>query len=170
MHELLLQAFPFPSPLGEVKLHPLSQAGVFNYSSHGKWALSTLLWSLPPTTTFISFPAPDCWACAATPAFSSRLIYLQFWEGFPSPLLRCSGLPTLFAMCLFCVVVAYYSVFLFSLGGGSVCPGGYADLSQGCLWGYHVPLSSPCGLCLPKPSGCWHLAATREPCCFLSLT
>jgi hypothetical protein len=118
MHELLLQAFPFPSPLGEVKLHPLSQAGVFNYSSHGKWALSTLLWSLPPTTTFISFPAPDCWACAATPAFSSRLIYLQFWEGFPSPLLRCSGLPTLFAMCLFFFVIAYYSVFLFSLGGG----------------------------------------------------
>jgi hypothetical protein len=30
--ELLLQAFPFPSTLGEVTLHPLSQAGVFIYS------------------------------------------------------------------------------------------------------------------------------------------
>jgi hypothetical protein len=32
----LLQAFPFPSTLGEVTLHPLSQAGVFIYSSRGK--------------------------------------------------------------------------------------------------------------------------------------
>jgi hypothetical protein len=32
----LLQAFPFPSTLGEVILHQLSQAGVFIYSSHGK--------------------------------------------------------------------------------------------------------------------------------------
>jgi hypothetical protein len=33
----LLQAFPFPSTLGEVTLHPLSQACVFVYSSRGKW-------------------------------------------------------------------------------------------------------------------------------------
>jgi hypothetical protein len=30
--DLLLQAFPFPSTLGEVTLHPLSQACVFIYS------------------------------------------------------------------------------------------------------------------------------------------
>jgi hypothetical protein len=36
VHELLLQAFPFPSTLGEVTLHLLSQACVFVYSSHGK--------------------------------------------------------------------------------------------------------------------------------------
>jgi hypothetical protein len=64
------------------------------------------------------------------------LVYLQFCEGFPLPPLQHSGRPTLFAACLF-VVVAYYSVFsLFSLGGGSVCPGDYADLAQGCLWEY----------------------------------
>jgi hypothetical protein len=36
VHEPLLQAFPFPSTLGEVTLHPLSQAWVFVYSSRGK--------------------------------------------------------------------------------------------------------------------------------------
>jgi hypothetical protein len=32
----LLLAFPFPSTLGDVTLHQLSQADVFIYSSHGK--------------------------------------------------------------------------------------------------------------------------------------
>jgi hypothetical protein len=36
VHEPLLQAFPFPSTLEEVTLHPLSQACVFIYSSCGK--------------------------------------------------------------------------------------------------------------------------------------
>jgi hypothetical protein len=44
-----------------VTLHPLSQACVFIYSSHGKWVFPALLWSFPPTTTFTSFPAPGCW-------------------------------------------------------------------------------------------------------------
>jgi hypothetical protein len=58
--------------------------------------------------------------------------------------------------------------FLSSLGG-SVCPGGYADLAQSCLWKYHIPLSSPCGLRLPQLSRCWHLVAVREPSWFLHL-
>jgi hypothetical protein len=37
VHELLLQALPFLSTLGEVTLHPLSQACMFIYSSRGKW-------------------------------------------------------------------------------------------------------------------------------------
>jgi hypothetical protein len=37
VHEPLLQAFSFPSTLGEVTLHLLSQACMFIYSSHGKW-------------------------------------------------------------------------------------------------------------------------------------
>jgi hypothetical protein len=55
----LLQAFPFPSTLGEVTLHLLSQASVFIYSLHGKWVFPRLLWSFPPSIT--SFPAPGCW-------------------------------------------------------------------------------------------------------------
>jgi hypothetical protein len=43
------------------------------------------------------------------------LVYLQFWEGFPSPSLRHSG-P--FLLCVFIVVIDYYSVSFFSLGGG----------------------------------------------------
>jgi hypothetical protein len=86
VHEPLLQAFLFPSTLGEVTLQPLSQACVFVYSSRGKWVFPSLLWSFPPSTTLTSFPAPGCWACAPAPALSgqARLVYLQFWEEFHS--------------------------------------------------------------------------------------
>jgi hypothetical protein len=57
-------------------------------------------------------------------------------------------------LCVSFIVIAYYSVFFsFFPGCESVCPRGYADLAQGCLWEYRVPLSSPCGL-LPKRPGC----------------
>jgi hypothetical protein len=89
---------------------------------------------------------------------------------FPLPPLWRSGHPALFAMCFVVVVIAYYSVFfLFSLGGRSVCPGGYADLAQGSLWEYCMLLSSPCGPRLPKPSGHWCLVAVQEPSWFLHL-
>jgi hypothetical protein len=79
VHELLLQAFPFLSTLGEVTLHSLSQACMFIYSSHGKWVFLPLLWSFPPTAAFTSFPSPACWACAAVPA--GRCVCLQLmWE------------------------------------------------------------------------------------------
>jgi hypothetical protein len=58
----LLQAFPFPSTLGEVTLRGLSQAGVFIYRSCGMWVFPPLLWSFPPTATFTSFSTPDYWA------------------------------------------------------------------------------------------------------------
>jgi hypothetical protein len=163
----LLQSSPFPSTLEEVTLHQLSQACMFIYSSHGKWVFLPLLWSFPPTTTFTSFPTPDCWACATTPAFSSWLV----WRDFPYPLFGTQGAPPSL-LHVFFVVIAYYSVFssFFSLGGGSVCPGGFADLVQDCLWEYQVLLSSPCGPCLPKPSRCCLLAAAWEPSWFLHLT
>jgi hypothetical protein len=161
--EPLLQAFPFPSTLGEVTLHPLSQACVFIYSSHGKWVFPPLLWSFPPIITFTSFPAPDCGVCAAAPA--SQCVCLQLtWEvGLPpiscgvflppplsqaflllvaghAPLLPPSparpglfiyssgrdSLPPFFGtqgappslLCVFIVLIAYYSVSLFSPGRG----------------------------------------------------
>jgi hypothetical protein len=82
----LLQAFPFPSTLGEVTLHQLSQACMFIYSSHGKWVFPLLQWSFHPTTTLTNFPTPDCWACATAPAFSSQLVYLQLTGKWSSPL------------------------------------------------------------------------------------
>jgi hypothetical protein len=87
VQELLLQAFPLPSTLGEVTLHPLSLACMFIYSSRGKWVFCPLQWSFPPFTTLTSFPAPGRWARATTPTLSgqARLVYLWFWERFPSP-------------------------------------------------------------------------------------
>jgi hypothetical protein len=161
----LLQAFPFPSTLGEVTLHPLSHAGVFIYSLCLKWVFPPLLWNFLPTATFTSFPTPGCWACAAAPAFSS---WLGFVRDFPSPPLQWSEHPTLFATCLFCCYYLF-SFFSFFPLWGSVCPGGYADLVQGYLWEYCVLFSSPCSLLLPKWSGHWCLMA-REPSWFLHLT
>jgi hypothetical protein len=165
--EPLLQAFLFPSTLGDVKLHPFSQACMFVYSSHGKWVFPSLLWSFPPSATLTSFPTPGCWECSSAPTLSgeAQLISLQFREGFSSPALQHSGaLPYL--LCVFIVLIAYYSVSLFSPGGGSLGPGGYADLAHGCLWEYRVLLSSPCGPRLPKLSGCGCLVA-RGPSLFL---
>jgi hypothetical protein len=165
----LLQAFPFPSTLGEVTLHPLSQSCVFVYSSRGKWVFPHLLWSFPPFATLTSFPAPGCWARATAPTLSGQgqLVYLQFQEGFSSPPLWHSRHPTLFAMCLYCCYCLLLS-FSFFPRWGSVCPGGYADLAQGCLWKYHIPLSSPCPH-LPKPSRHRHLVP-QGPSWFLHLT
>jgi hypothetical protein len=61
------------------------------------------------------------------------------------------------------------SQFLFFPWMGVSLSWGYADLTQGCLWKYCIPLSSPCGLCLPKPSGHWRLAAAWGPSWFLHL-
>jgi hypothetical protein len=148
VQEPLLQAFPFPSTLGKVTLHPRCQACMFIYSSCERWVFPSLLWSFPPTTTFTSFSAPDywavllllpatmfvyssrgkwvfppllwsfpssatltsflapgCWARAhplpPEPLWSAQLVYLQSWEGFPSPNLWHSVHPTLIPVCLY---------------------------------------------------------------------
>jgi hypothetical protein len=109
----LLQPFPFPSTLGEVTQH---QSVLWVYLQF-LWevGLPPLLWSFPLTTTFTSFPASDCWACAAAPAFSSGLVV----RDFPFSPLQCSGRPALFATCLFLLLLLIIQVFfLFSLGGG----------------------------------------------------
>jgi hypothetical protein len=150
-----------------VPQHLPSQASLFIYSSRGKWVFPPFLWSFPPTATFTSFPALCWWACATNPAFSGWLIL----RDFPCPPLWCSGHRALFAMCLFCCYCLLFSFFFFySLDVGSVCPEGYADLVQDCLWEYQVLLSSPCVLHLPKPSGHCHLVVVWEPSWFLHLT
>jgi hypothetical protein len=85
---------------------------MFIYSSCRRWVFPPLLWSFPPTNPFTSFPAPGCYVCAATPAFSSWLV-----RDFPSLLLQHSGTPPSL-LCVFIVLIAYSSVSLFSLGGG----------------------------------------------------
>jgi hypothetical protein len=56
VREPLLQAFPFPSTLGEVTLHPLSQACVFIYSSRGKWVFCPSCGVFLPPPLLQAFP------------------------------------------------------------------------------------------------------------------
>jgi hypothetical protein len=126
VHEPQLQAFPFPSTLGEVTLHPLSQAFVFIYSSCGKWVFpSPMEFSSLRHSHKLSRSWLLCACCCFCLLFSS-----QAW--IPLPPLRRSGCSTLFALCLCC---SYCSLLSFSFfpGWRLVCPGGYADLAQGCL-------------------------------------
>jgi hypothetical protein len=124
VREPLLQAFPFPSTLGEVTLHLLSQASMFVYSSRGRWVFPPLLWSFPPSATLTSFPAPGCWARTAAPALSgqAQLVYLQFCEGIPSPppVLRAPH-PLCYMSLLFLLLITQF--LFFSLGGGQSVQG-----------------------------------------------
>jgi hypothetical protein len=162
VREPLLQAFPFPSTGGGDTAPAFSGLCVYlqftwevglppspvEFSSHRHFYKLSRSWLL----------GVCCCSCLLQPAC----------EGFPSPPLLRSGHPTLFATCLFCCYCLLFS-FSFFPEWGLVCPGVYADLAQGCLWEYCVPLSSPCGPHLPKRSGCCCLAAW-EPSWFLCLT
>jgi hypothetical protein len=113
---------------------------------------------------FYKLSLPGCWVCAAAPA--GRRVCLQFHGRLPLP--HSLVLRVLHPLCYVSFLLLLLIIpFFFSPGWESVCPGGYADLAQGCLWEYCVLLSSPCPH-LPKWSGCWRLAA-REPSWFLHL-
>jgi hypothetical protein len=99
---------PFQA-LGKVTLHPLSQASLFIYSSHGKWVFPHLLWSFPPTATFTSFPAPGCWVCAAAPAFSR----LACFEGLPLPTSSALRVPRPLCYMSFLVLLLIVHFFFF---------------------------------------------------------
>jgi hypothetical protein len=128
----LLQAFPFPSTLEEVTLHPLSQACVFIYSSRGKWSspLSCEVFLPPPLLQSFPLlvagrtpqlpPSPLCLGPACLFTVPGRI---------PLPHLWCSGHPTLFATFLYCSYCLLIS-FSFFPWMGSVCTGGYTDLAQ----------------------------------------
>jgi hypothetical protein len=84
VREPLLQAFPFPSTPWEVTLHPLSQACMFIYSSHGKWALPLLL-CFPPHHHFYKLSCSwllgvCCCSCLLWPA----CLFTVLW-GIPLP-------------------------------------------------------------------------------------
>jgi hypothetical protein len=147
----LLQPFPLLT-VGCVLL--LLLASVFVYSSNGLWVLAPLLWSFL-LSPLASFPAPGCWVHAPTPAFTSLarpglFIYSSRKDFLSPPPLALRAPHPLCCVSLF----SYYLLLSFSFfpRWRLVCPGSYADLAQGCLWNYRVPLSSPCGSRLLKPS------------------
>jgi hypothetical protein len=115
----LLQAFPFPSTLGEVTLHLLSQACVFVYSSRERWVFPTSCGVFLPLPLSQAFPllvaghVPPLPPSLASP---SLFIY-SFRKDYPCLLFGTQGAPPSL-LCVFIVLIAYYSVSLFSLGGG----------------------------------------------------
>jgi hypothetical protein len=80
--EPLLQAFPFPSTLGEVTLHAFSGLRLYLQFT---WevGLHPSPLRFPPIAAFTSFPAPDHWACAAAPAGWSVCLHLTWEVGLP---------------------------------------------------------------------------------------
>jgi hypothetical protein len=117
----LLWSFPstatftsFPTPYCWAVLLLLS-AGMFVYSSHGRWVFP------PPSATLTSFLTPGCWVHApaptgAPPARHSLFIYSSK-KYSPCPLFGAQCTPPSL-QCVFIVLIAYYSVSLFSPGGG----------------------------------------------------
>jgi hypothetical protein len=110
-------------------------------------SLPPLPWSFPHTAPFTSFPTPKllgrcCHSCLLQPA----CLFTVLWGSAPPRFHAQGALPSL--LHVFCCCCCLLFSLLFSPRWGSVCPGGYADLAQGCLWEYRVPLSSPGSLCL----------------------
>jgi hypothetical protein len=87
---------------------------------------------------------------------------------FPSPPFGTQGTP-LSLLRVFIVLIDYYSVSLFSLGGGWSVHWAMLIWPRVVCGSTTVPLSSPCGLHLPKPSGCRRLAVAWGPSLFLDL-
>jgi hypothetical protein len=137
LHELLLQAFPFKSTVREVTLHPLSQAGVFIYSSCGKWVFPASCGVFLPPPLLQAFPLLVAGHVPPLLPSLARLIYLQFCEGLPSPTLRHSRLLTLFATYLYCSYCLLLSFSFFPWVG--------VGLSRGLCWsGPGLSVRVPC--------------------------
>jgi hypothetical protein len=153
-----------------VTLHPLSQAHVFIYSSHGKWVFPPLLWSFLPSATFTSFPTPGCWACAATPAFSGLACLFTVLWGIPLPASLVLRVPHPFCYVSLFLLLLITQFLFFSLGGGRSVQGAMLIWPRIICGSTMLSLSSPCGPCLPKPSGCRCLAVAWGPSWFLHLT
>jgi hypothetical protein len=87
-------------------------------------------------------------------------------EGFPLPCSSAFSTPRPLATCLFCCYCLSFICFSFFPGWGSVCPGGYADLSQGVLGAAYLLTWWSAS---PKQVRSWRLAA-QQPSWFLCLT
>jgi hypothetical protein len=122
VRELLLQAFPFPSTLGEVTLHPLSQAGMCIYSSRGKWVFPLSCGVFLPTLPLQAFLLLVAGCVPLLLPSPAQLVYLQFQKGFPSPTsaLRAPH-PLCYVSFLFLLLITQF--LFFSLDGGQSVQG-----------------------------------------------
>jgi hypothetical protein len=169
-----------PSPVGfssHRRFYKLSRSWLLGVCPASWCVCLQLTWEvgLPPSSVEFSslccFYKLSCsWllgVCLA-PAVSGRLFYLRFWEGFPSPTLALRvPRPLCYVSLLFLLLITQ---FLFFPWLGVSLSRGLCWSGQGCLWEFHVPLTSPCGPCLPKQSGHWCLVTVWEPSWFLRLT
>jgi hypothetical protein len=122
---------------------------------------SPTLWPSMQHISHCYKPTPIHTRCGGSP-FLPSLAGLVIYSLHGEVLLPLSPGAPPSLLCVFFQLLVYYSLFNFVhfVGQWSVCPGGYADLSQEWLWGYHVPLiCSPVGLHLPSRLGAgtwWH--------------
>jgi hypothetical protein len=112
----LLQAFPFPSTVGEVTLHLLSQACVFIYSSHRKWVFTPSCGVFLPLPLLQAFPLLIAGRVPPLLLSLASLFIYSSMRDFPSPLFVTQGGPPSLLSVFF--VIDYYLISLFSLGGG----------------------------------------------------
>jgi hypothetical protein len=115
-------SFPAPDYWAVLLLLPVA---MFVYSSLWRWVFPPLLWSFPPSATLTSFPVPGCWVCTPAPTGATSAhpaCLFTVLEGFPSPNLWHSVRPPSFPR-VFIVVIAYYSVSLFSPDGSGLSRG-----------------------------------------------
>jgi hypothetical protein len=140
----LLWSFPpsatftnFPAPDCWVVLL-LLLACVVVYSSHGRWVFP------PSCGVFLSPPLSQAFpllvaGCAPLrplePSSLPSLFIYSFRKDSPPPIFGAQCAPPSFPF-VFIALIAYYSVSLFSPGGGPSVQG-YGALALGCLWEYH---------------------------------
>jgi hypothetical protein len=138
----------------------------------GRWRYTRLLWSACLFTVHVgsapsplssgsfltqpllqAFPLQGCRAgLPLLPSPAGLFIYSSVRDCPYPPLWHSGHLPSLLQV--FLLLLLFIQVFFsFFPGCGLVCPGGYADLAQGCLWEYRVLFSSP---------GCLLLSAGKE--------
>jgi hypothetical protein len=113
------------------------------------------------TATVMSFPLSKVaeWVPPLLPSLACLFIY-SLHEILPLPhSLELRAPCSLCYMSFFlffpalCILLSLFFFSIFFPWVGSLCPGGYVDLAQGCLWEYCMLLSSPGGLLLPSRIG-----------------
>jgi hypothetical protein len=112
----------------------------FIYSSHEDCPFRLLQWSFQQNRPQLqAFPSPRLlYGCHHSCLLRPTCFFTVHLRECPSPTLQSWGsLPSFLHVFFFSA-----ACLLFSLGG-------YADLAQGCLWDYRMPLS------LPRGAGVW---------------